>query len=369
MHFQPQINTHCSNYYKSEFTYKKLYLDDSPTEDITSLFYNIFDFLENAFHNRGKVYVHCKQGVSRSTAFVIGYLMWKQNRIYDITYDEIRNKRDSCNPNAGFVCQLKWWWRRSHEQKQIPKLFRIAPHSAYKNRYTLHTLVAKLICDASGNPIISPKYFDPRTCFVIQIQDKVFIWKGLYSNQLQYDAAKHFIFSLHKYEQTPLPEQEEDYLIEQGKETQLFWPMISASKDEKIIRNSEYNKDYPDKIDISSTEEPITSSDDEPSSIHERKTFLFCYDDLDDDYGLFDLDDLTNDKIFLLLTRDSFHNPIIYVWVGSATSDLYMNNGKTVNEFADELALQFIKLKNLNESTKINLQLQFEETNDFLEYF
>jgi len=138
----------------------------------------------------------------------------------------------------------------------------------------------------------------------------------------------------------------------------------------KIIKNSDYDKDYPDNPDITSTEEPVTSSDDEPTSIHERKSFLFCYDDLEDDYGLFDLDDLATDKIFLLLTRDSlYNNHIIYVWVGSATTDLYINNGKTVNEFTDELVLRFIKLKNLNENTKINLQLQFQETNEFLEYF
>ncbi len=54
----------------------------------------------------GCVLVHCSQGVSRSAALVIGYLMWKLGQPYDEVYQSVKAIRGVANPNIGFTCQV-----------------------------------------------------------------------------------------------------------------------------------------------------------------------------------------------------------------------------------------------------------------------
>jgi Dual specificity phosphatase, catalytic domain len=52
------------------------------------------------------VLVHCSQGVSRSAALTIGYLMWKLGRPYQEVADLVKAIRGVTNPNIGFACQV-----------------------------------------------------------------------------------------------------------------------------------------------------------------------------------------------------------------------------------------------------------------------
>lgn len=58
---------------------------------------------------RGRVLVHCSQGVSRSTTIAIAYLMWKTGGTYDEVYQAVRALRGITSPNVGFMCQLINW--------------------------------------------------------------------------------------------------------------------------------------------------------------------------------------------------------------------------------------------------------------------
>ncbi|KAF3625016.1 Protein-tyrosine-phosphatase MKP1 [Capsicum annuum] len=70
----------CPEYFKSDFVYQTLWLHDSLSEDITSILYDVFDYFEDVREQHGRVFVHCYQGVSRSTSLVIGYLMWREGQ-------------------------------------------------------------------------------------------------------------------------------------------------------------------------------------------------------------------------------------------------------------------------------------------------
>ena len=54
------------------------------------------------------------QGVSRSAAVVIAYLIYTHNMSYDSAFDLVRRKRACIKPNSGFVRCLQDWekqWR------------------------------------------------------------------------------------------------------------------------------------------------------------------------------------------------------------------------------------------------------------------
>lgn len=100
------------NSFEGDIHYLTLRLLDTPSEDMLSVFYDVFDFIEDARARGGKVYVHCSQGVSRSAALVIAYLMWKTGRNYEEVFQSVKDVRGVVNPNIGFICQLLQWQKR-----------------------------------------------------------------------------------------------------------------------------------------------------------------------------------------------------------------------------------------------------------------
>ncbi|EGC31945.1 hypothetical protein DICPUDRAFT_13442, partial [Dictyostelium purpureum] len=98
----------CSNYFPQQFKYKTLIIRDIPDEDISCLFSLILDYFIKVILNRnGVVFVHCYRGVSRSSAFVILWLMWKNKWSYQKAFEHIIEKRSVASPNIGFEFQLR----------------------------------------------------------------------------------------------------------------------------------------------------------------------------------------------------------------------------------------------------------------------
>eukprot|EP00850_Spirogloea_muscicola_P020507 SM000218S06603 [mRNA] locus=s218:100838:104332:+ [translate_table: standard] len=85
---------------------------DTPAEDITSVLYDVFDYIEEVRELKGRVFVHCYQGVSRSSSLAIGYLMWRSGASFEDVFREVKEKRGVTNPNMGFACQLLQWQKR-----------------------------------------------------------------------------------------------------------------------------------------------------------------------------------------------------------------------------------------------------------------
>ncbi|TYJ16187.1 hypothetical protein E1A91_A10G233200v1 [Gossypium mustelinum] len=153
----------CPEYFKADFVYRTLWLQDSPSEDITSILYDVFDYFEHVREQSGRVFVHCCQGVSRSTSLVIAYLMWREGQTFDDAFQYVKAARGIADPNMGFACQLLQCQKRVHAFPLSPssllRMYRIAPHSPYD---PLH-LVPKMLNDPS------PSVLDSRGAFIVQI--------------------------------------------------------------------------------------------------------------------------------------------------------------------------------------------------------
>jgi protein-tyrosine phosphatase len=154
------------NLFEEHFTYKSLWLQDSPSEDVTRVLYDCFDFIRNARRAGGNVLVHCSQGVSRSVSVVISFLMWESGLSYEEVFKRVKAQRGIANPNMGFTCQMLQWRKRvaneiasreggegeatnvaaetesdPESDPRLTRVYRLAPHSEHDPRY----LVAKQV--------------------------------------------------------------------------------------------------------------------------------------------------------------------------------------------------------------------------------
>jgi len=96
-------------YFPSDFVYKWLAINDSPTQDIQCFFLDVIDFVTKAKQQNGHVLFHCQLGVSRSATLVIAYLMWEHGWSCDETFQYVQHMRLIIDPNIGFLSQLQDW--------------------------------------------------------------------------------------------------------------------------------------------------------------------------------------------------------------------------------------------------------------------
>jgi len=221
--------THCPNYFeqeKNKFSYLGLRFHDSKEEEISWVMYQAFDFIESARLNSANVLIHCIEGVSRSCAICIAYLMWSQKMSYDQAFKFVREQRGICSPNLAFHCQLLEWQKLQNEHPGFPLLFRISPHGVHDRE----TYVMKTCRDLEHRELIpaSAAALDPRGVFIVWPKDslKLYVWKGKDHTALQASMINKAVEWARVYENGP---QTAD-IISQGEESDEFWNNIGGKK-------------------------------------------------------------------------------------------------------------------------------------------
>lgn len=230
----------CPEYFKGHFVYRTLWLQDSPSEDITSILYDVFDYFEDVREQNGKVFVHCCQGVSRSTSLVIAYRMWREGQSFDDAFQYVKAAREIADPNMGFACQLLQCQKRVHAFPLSPssllRLYRIAPHSSYD---PLH-LVPKML------NVPSPVALDSRGVFIMHIPSSIYIWVGVKCGSLMERDARGAVCQIVRYEKVQGP----IVVVKEGEEPSYFWDAFSSllplmDKSGKVIDVSKLTKVTP----------------------------------------------------------------------------------------------------------------------------
>ncbi|GBG71031.1 hypothetical protein CBR_g8330 [Chara braunii] len=256
----------CTEYFPGDLKYKTLWLEDTPGEDILSILYDVFDFLEEVREIGGRVFVHCCQGVSRSTALVIAYLMWKEGRSYDDVFRDVKTARGVTNPNMGFACQLLQWQKRVLGGVGVgvgvgraiggggggggggsPRFFRIAPHSHYDPLHLVHKLVPKAGVES----------LDTRGAFLLaDPTGGLFVWKGTECPGVIAMAGEKAAKQMMKYEKLGGPVR----FVNEGEEMAEFWaafrnassspsslsasPRVGVGIGSRLLRVPAYDADY-----------------------------------------------------------------------------------------------------------------------------
>lgn len=89
--------------YPNDFIYENIEVDDNENENILQFLIKGINFIEQS-----KIcYSHCQMGKSRSAAFVMAYIMYKNKIHFTKALSFIRKKRYIAFPNEGFQCQLE----------------------------------------------------------------------------------------------------------------------------------------------------------------------------------------------------------------------------------------------------------------------
>jgi len=81
-------------------------MNDGGDENVLSYVWKAASFIEDSLNSNGKVLIHCVEGVSRSSAICIGYLIIKRKIDYQTAYKIVRSKRRVVSPQAKFYAQL-----------------------------------------------------------------------------------------------------------------------------------------------------------------------------------------------------------------------------------------------------------------------
>ncbi|CAD8213047.1 unnamed protein product [Paramecium octaurelia] len=92
--------------YSNQLKYLKVEIYDEPHVCIKQYFDQVYQFIEDAFQENGKVLIHCAQGKSRSACFTVMYLMRKNDWPFEQAYDFVRECREIVCINDGFINQL-----------------------------------------------------------------------------------------------------------------------------------------------------------------------------------------------------------------------------------------------------------------------
>ncbi|KAG7492302.1 hypothetical protein MATL_G00013800 [Megalops atlanticus] len=102
------VNTNAEFYAGTGITYHGIKANDTEHFNLSAFFEEGADFIEKALAHKdgkGKVYVHCREGYSRSPTMVIAYLMLRHKMDVRTALSTVRHKRE-IGPNDGFLRQL-----------------------------------------------------------------------------------------------------------------------------------------------------------------------------------------------------------------------------------------------------------------------
>ncbi|KAL1946164.1 hypothetical protein VTO73DRAFT_15291 [Trametes versicolor] len=119
----PSVEAHAAQGNKLECY--RLDILDSSSADLRPHLESTVRWIDDRLRRGVNVLVHCQQGVSRSAAVVIAYLIYTHNMTYDSAFDLVKRKRACIKPNSGFVRCLQDWEKQWRLASQRPNARRV----------------------------------------------------------------------------------------------------------------------------------------------------------------------------------------------------------------------------------------------------
>ena len=151
--------------------YKSYHLKDHVREDISCVFYDAIEFMQEAKKAGGRVYVHCVQGISRSSTIIIAYKIFTEGISYQEAYEQVKARRACANPNMTFIAQLVQFQKRLQNPNfnaisVNPRVFVLSSHQTEDP----HRISCKLLMEKLYQPHLT-KRLDSRGVFVVHAEN------------------------------------------------------------------------------------------------------------------------------------------------------------------------------------------------------
>jgi protein-tyrosine phosphatase len=90
-----------------QFKYLRIAIPDCGSIRLKEYIPVVFNFIDEALSSGGRILVHCFAGKSRSSSFVIAYIMKTRNMNFNEALIYVQERRQVVEPNLGFGFQLK----------------------------------------------------------------------------------------------------------------------------------------------------------------------------------------------------------------------------------------------------------------------
>ena len=111
-------------YFKNEYKYLKIDVDDTEYENMLPEFQRAFEFIDDCITNGGKILIHCAAGISRSSTFTCAYFIKKNKMTFNEALDLLKKGRPIAEPNQGFAEQLDAWYTQEVLHQPIDEKFK-----------------------------------------------------------------------------------------------------------------------------------------------------------------------------------------------------------------------------------------------------
>ncbi|KAK3042503.1 hypothetical protein RJ639_000227 [Escallonia herrerae] len=118
--------------YPDQFKYKNFSICDNEDTNISDIFEEAHDYIDDIEHIGGKVLVHCFEGRSRSATLVLAYLMLRKNFTLLEAWNTLKRVHRRAQPNDGFAKILldldrKLYGKVSMEWQQRKPMMKVCP--------------------------------------------------------------------------------------------------------------------------------------------------------------------------------------------------------------------------------------------------
>ncbi|KAJ8025587.1 Dual specificity protein phosphatase 4 [Holothuria leucospilota] len=101
------VSKRCPNNFPQSLVYKNIPVDDDTDADLSPWFQEAASFIDLVKEQSGRVFVHCKAGISRSATICMAYLMISQRFRLDEAFEYVHLRRTIISPNLAFMLQLQ----------------------------------------------------------------------------------------------------------------------------------------------------------------------------------------------------------------------------------------------------------------------
>jgi len=186
--------TVCNDYFPDKFIYKTLHLLDGRQEDVRAVFLEVMDFIDEVVQTNGHIFIHCQQGISRSSTMLICYLIWKWKQPAQIIGETVKQARNISSPNAGFIVQLIEFGQLVSQplEKRPPQLYVVVPHNLCAPDVFPLSLVKSEV-----------RMLDLRNVYVLATPTTLFLWVGPNAHPACVEKARWYLDRLVKFMHYP----------------------------------------------------------------------------------------------------------------------------------------------------------------------